>query len=1459
MDQVKTTIQGTPYTNYEGFSRQPFTTGSLQSNAQSTGIISGTARQEECTIERLNTYKQIVEQLLKALGANIDESRRITGATQIDDPTQLVHFLRDKQLFTPEEFNQLASIHRVEGLSSLTTGQHTSGSNYNNQFGSSGANLTGGSSAKTDSFTLESIQSITQPFLFEYLSGCRRLASPEVIESLQQEYQKSKQQITPAKLLEIARRKEQHHPTVRICEAFLQIQDNSNTRNNGAQVQKDSYDELVNELEKERRENGLRLKNSIKLTDTLLYQVRKLSGLSTNAAVSEDTVSGCFEIYEGRLKDLETQKRSLDLENKELKSLKSQNEYQLTKTQDELTSRKEELGLKEKELQRTRVKIGELVSRFVGEKNASRSTGSGDVLQELNSIELVLSQGGAGFDQTFEVVSGGDKASFKSETKDVKVKSGSPASNDEALQKAINENRHLAERVQAYAQEIEGLKSREERLVQDLSSKTKSENNMSIALGNLQKDWEAKEKDFLKQIQNKQNSNQREKEQLEQQKKSLDEQKLVLNNQTISLDSQRANLEQRARDVESREQQIKNSNFDYSQKEKELGNTINELRAKENNSNIAVANLKQEIYNFGIKVQQLGDELTNEKKINKNLEENLAKEVKEVGELKAEVERIAQEKVVLIKKSQNAEDEVRNLREDLLDKEKKLLHEYHLKETRDQKNHAQAVTLQDLNDQNNRLIREDKELRAKIGSLEEKVLSLEGNNSELKTTLNFEKAQHSDYKGKLEIALSKVAQLEEELDSSSLKLKDSSVHKIKAEQEEKEKINLNDTIRSMEEKLLNSEHFSSENTKKSNAVIQQLKEKLQDFDHLKQENEELHKQNKKFAEELEEAENLVSENQQLKEEIQNLSEYLNENQNNAPELESLRNENQELQKELEQYVEALNVAKEIEDEKNELLEKVTNLQQDNEMMAQALEEINEKIESGEIKLMNLEGEEEMNDEEEEQDGNSNNQVRIQERDQKKTGQAVRGIQRPSNESDSEALNDMNQSDLLKVTKTELRNLKNSYEELSERFEQLAQEYDVVSSERDELKDRLIAILNEHEEGLEEGQREGAEEGQQEDGQMEDGEEQGVNLGDEEMEEDGRNVDQIIDENEQLVDILRQLAEEINELRSMYMDTISDLFTKNQERDAKGISYNDFVVSAQEMQNIVKESKDDRGTENMRDFNRGLRESVEYYESEKQKLGKRIETLQGWCKDDEMGLAPMTDRGGEEEGTEEQAGEGQEGDFQGEQGYEEEGGENQEEFQGQPEQGEETDEELSTDKLVELLLITLQLIENIRETAADTSAAEVERLESIVGSINKFEMMGDSGEGNFELATILQKMVDNKVENEQGDSGRSGAVEQDGELAQREQDGDEEGYSDEEDRVGFGVTVGAAGRRRGRGGGLPDAEGELRQGVLDPGGEGRAGRPLVTSEHLLQGRAGERGEAAGDARREGRVGRGRHPE
>lgn len=64
-----------------------------------------------------------------------------------------------------------------------------------------------------------------------------------------------------------------------------------------------------------------------------------------------------------------------------------------------------------------------------------------------------------------------------------------------------------------------------------------------------------------------------------------------------------------------------------------------------------------------------------------------------------------------------------------------------------------------------------------------------------------------------------------------------------------------------------------------------------------------------------------------------------------------------------------------------------------------------------------------------------------------------------------------------------------------------------------------------------------------------------------------------------------------------------------------------------------------------------------------------------------------------------------------------------------------------DKLVELLLYTFQFIEGIRETAIQTDAKELERLEAIVDVIDNFESMGETEEGKFDLNSVFQKLVD----------------------------------------------------------------------------------------------------------------------
>lgn len=74
----------------------------------------------------------------------------------------------------------------------------------------------------------------------------------------------------------------------------------------------------------------------------------------------------------------------------------------------------------------------------------------------------------------------------------------------------------------------------------------------------------------------------------------------------------------------------------------------------------------------------------------------------------------------------------------------------------------------------------------------------------------------------------------------------------------------------------------------------------------------------------------------------------------------------------------------------------------------------------------------------------------------------------------------------------------------------------------------------------------------------------------------------------------------------------------------------------------------------------------------------------------------------------------------------------------PEEG-----DLSVEKLVELLLFTLQLIEGIRQTAVATDEPEIARLEAIVDMIDNFEMMGESEEGKFDLNSIFQRLMEQR--------------------------------------------------------------------------------------------------------------------
>jgi chromosome segregation ATPase len=466
------------------------------------------------------------------------------------------------------------------------------------------------------------------------------------------------------------------------------------------------------------------------------------------------------------------------------------------------------------------------------------------------------------------------------------------------------------------------------------------------------------------------------------------------------------------------------------------------------------------------------------------------------------------------------------------------------------------------------------------------------------------------------------------------------------------------------------------------------------------------------------------------------------------ELEELRTLNIKLQEKVQELFGEVTANKEIEDQNNQLNQRLESMQSDNEMMARALEEINDKIERGEIILVNDGQKEDQGAAEDEDDPN---QVRI---DEDGNEQEVAANQ----------VHNMGANELLTHTSKELRNIKVSYEDLKKSHDELLQEYEQTRLENEQLREELIKIVQAQEEALDEGQEERQDGGQiegQEEGQFEDAQA-------EEEQIDERSPDEIIEQSEEMIELLKRLTQEINELRGAYIEISKDLLQRGQDMEENGLNYAEFVKSAEGMLNDVKNSKSDREQGNLNDFDKGLRESVELYDSEKQKLIRRIQIIQEWIKEDDAGAGQGTERG-EEEANQEGV-EGQEGE------------EGQPDAEGEAEQAQEgEDEGLTVEKLVELLLITLQLIDSIRATATTEDVSENDRLSAIVDSINKFEQMGDSGEGNFELATILQKIVDNK---------REGA-EEEGQLQGEEEQGQELAHGGEEEHQGEGQEEGQA--------------------------------------------------------------------
>lgn len=109
---------------------------------------------------------------------------------------------------------------------------------------------------------------------------------------------------------------------------------------------------------------------------------------------------------------------------------------------------------------------------------------------------------------------------------------------------------------------------------------------------------------------------------------------------------------------------------------------------------------------------------------------------------------------------------------------------------------------------------------------------------------------------------------------------------------------------------------------------------------------------------------------------------------------------------------------------------------------------------------------------------------------------------------------------------------------------------------------------------------------------------------------------------------------------------------------------------------------------------------------------------------------------------------------------EEGYPEEEVEEAQSQQPVQDEEDLSVEKLVELLLLTLHLIENIRSRAVEDEEAEPRRLDAIVEMIDNFERMGESDDGKFDLNAIFQVLMQRKQEAQSTPSQAEEGVEED---------------------------------------------------------------------------------------------------
>lgn len=1361
----------------------------------------------DATLKLLNDYKQMNKMLMLALGQDINEIERIGGVRSMEEPEQLLSYLHSKGMLSQTELTDLKYIHTQNGAiknAGTLSGYVATGANLaTDQSGykgySSGASLpnnapvniqqgysstyiytqqTGkeataapqrGYAAVQSSFSasssLQSVEKQLSPSVVSTLRGCETLSSQRFYESLER-FVKYRSGVTDeAAIVDFLRSNGFDSSAIRVAENIGTC-DKANSL-------KRQLDELTQMTDNHRREYISQLENTVKIHPVTSHYLSKLSPeKSFNGKNLDDVLAN----VERKLEMISTKNSSYekvinDLEKKLLESnLKTTTE---TENANRVLSMAKSKELRSQELASFVRKICALHHHQCTEDYSSEIQAIKNLDDEINGLRhRERSSTGAIAQQSDAKLFQGEIQGLQSRVSSLTTTVSTLKASYQTLQNENEESGNLILTLKSKVSELEGAlqtrKSNEKATSADLQKQVES---YETKIRNCTVELETANRSIVELSEFKESMT----EQIER-VKELDSGFRNLQARERQLSIQFGQLQAREQQAESLEQSIKTQMDQFVNQQKKLEAREYEVETMISSVQTQRAELEAHHRNTQSREQQLE---SLQKSIRPKLEELATKE-RQLEDYRIRLEAFnsenLQKKGELDAKLSEWETQVKNAQ--AKGQEADIITQQFTKLSEDAKkanNELNVITNEkNIIDQENRSLRRDlKLLNEEKTRIETQLIELRTEHQTqietletVKISLKEEKRSHEAVEAQFKSLQTAFYSLHQNYDSvcdnySTAKVENETITpKLNIASEENDK--LRELINMLETQTSKMETAHQEELQKTSQTISKYIQHNQEIEAVAKQRDSYEKEIENLRSELLTAKSASQQSQAIDQ--QPVSKIAAASFNEQPEVsgeefEGLKEENSKLREDLESLMDQIKHAQEILDENEELKDRLGNMQQDNELMAQALEEINDKIEKRQIIIVDNEGEEEGR---EENNGSQDDQVRI---DDKNLQRIANGEQAEGEEEGVEGLDEMGPAELLQYTTDELKKLKDAYDQMKDEYEHNLEEMDVLRRENDELKYDLIKIVGAHEEALGEEMMDGQEEG------YENQEATGEEEQDYAEENDERTNDEIIDENDQLIELLKQLSQQISALKEAYLEVINDLFNRNEQREAKGLNYTEFVNSAEEMQEQVKQSQHERGLDNMRDFNKGLRESVEFYETEKLRMIARIQKIEHWCREDEQGLEEGTDREAAEEGQEEAGDEEQYQDGMAEQ------------YQGEEEmRGENENEELSVDKLVELLLITLQLIEKIRETAATEEASESDRLISIVESINKFEQMGDSGEGNFELATILQKIVENKISQDGVEEYANAGEEEQG---MEEQDAGEQEYGQEE-RVAFNL-------------------------------------------------------------------------